>query len=42
MEAVGKDVAASQFRMHERVICLGGATIFGKGQSGKLQKPYIF
>lgn len=34
--------AASQLCMHSRVISLAGATIFGKGQSWELQKPYIF
>lgn len=28
-----KEFSASQFHMHKHVVCLEGATIFGKGQS---------
>lgn len=38
MKGSWKDFAASQFHEHSHVLCLQGATIFGKGQSWKLQK----
>lgn len=35
------DFNTSPFRMRNHVLCLKGAAIFGKGQTWKLQKPYI-
>lgn len=37
-----RNMKPPQLCMHSRVICLAGATIFGKGQSRELQEPYIF